>query len=307
MTEEPVVLTLLNPRVTRILAVTRFLAILALAGAVTSSCRTPRRAGRIRLDSAKLVVSLIGMESTAAESNAQYPVAYQLSGCSETTNGTTQPDGKILFQSDKFFRDQLCELKVRALYESAEVRFVGEPGTLYWAKAFRIGEDARGQLVASANLQPLFERLIPRQPGRTFSLQVPVIFTPSPNDAPVTASLDCNPRIANVAEYSDPAGAPNKSFTFTVEARGDTKYACKNLWISAGGIGQKYQGRIVEGSFDGFPDANVKLSAVEIIPVPRVEGPNSQGSNSGDVDVTTSPGSCGAGEIFNTVTRTCEK
>jgi len=291
-------------------SVARFLALALLLTATLAACRTPRRAGRIRLDAAKLVVSPIGLEATAAESNSQFPVAYQLSGCAETTNGTPQADGKILFQSDKFFRDQLCDLKVRALYQSADLRFVGEPGTLYWAKAFKIGEDARGQLIASANLQPLFERMIPRQPGKTFTLQVPVIFTPAANDAPVTASLDCNPRVANVAEYADPAGASNKSFTFTIEARGDTRYACKYLWISAGGIGQKYQGRVVESSFDGFPDANVKLSAIEIVPVPRLEsgpGGNNGGGNSGDVDVVTSPGSCASDEVFNTVTRMCEK
>ncbi len=293
----------MNPRVAS------FVALAILLGATVSSCKTPRRAGRIRLDSAKLYVSPIGLEATAAESNSQFPVAYQLSGCTETTNGTLQSDGKILFQSDKFFRDQLCDLKVRALYQSADLRFVGEPGTLYWAKAIKIGEDTRGQLFASANLQPLFERVIPRQPGKTFSLQVPVIFTPAANDAPVTASLDCNPRIANVAEYADPAGSPNKSFTFTVEARGDIKYSCKYLWISAGGIGQKYQGRVVESSFDGFPDANVKLAAVEVIPVPRIESGNSgnNGGYGGDVDVVTSPGSCASGEVFNTVTRMCEK
>lgn len=278
------------------------LVVAGLTGLTIASCRTPRRAGRVRMDSAKLMVSPIGFEATAAESNSQYPVAYQLAGCSETTNGTVQPDGKILFQSDKFFKDQLCEMKVRALYDSVEVRFVGEPGTLYWAKAFRIGEDATGQMIATANLQPLFERVIPRQPGKTFTLEVPVIFTPSANDAPLTASLDCNPRIANVAEYADQAGTPNKSFTFLVEARSDTKYACKYLWVSAGGVGQKYQGRIVESTFDGFPDAKVKLSAVEVIAVPRVETPGG-----GDVDVVASPGSCAAGEVFNTVTRVCER
>ena len=187
------------------------------------------------------------------------------------------------------------------------MRFIGEPGTLYWAKSVKIGEDRTGQYVATANLQPMFERIIPRQPGRTFTLQIPVIFAPAPNDAPISASLDCNPRIANVAEYSDASGAPNKTFTFVAEARADTKYSCKFLWVSAGGIGQKYQGRVTEQTFDGFADAQVKLNPVELIMVPRNDAGSGSDAAIGDVNVTTSPGSCASGEVFNIVTRLCEK
>ncbi len=275
---------------------------LALIGSAFNACRTPSQASRIRPETAKLSVTLIGMEIPSAESNAQSPVAYELSGCSETTNGSPQPDGKVLFMSEKFLRDQPCDLKVRALYSSAETRFIGEPGALYWAKSVKISEDKTGQLVATANLQPMFERLIPRQPGKTFTIQVPVIFSPAANDAPISASLDCNPRIANVAEYSDTSGAPNKSFTFVAETRADTKYSCKSLWVSAGGIGQKYQGRVTEVTFEGFSDATVKLTPIELIAVPR-----SDSGGGGDINVTTSPGSCATGEVFNTVTRMCEK
>ena len=278
-----------------------------IVGIAFAGCRTPRRADQVAGDNAKLFVSLIGMETTSAESNAQSPVAYELSGCTETTIGSLQTDGTVLFKSGKFLRSQICDLKVRALYSSADTRYIGEPGTLYWARSVKIGEDKIGQFVATANLQPMFERVIPRQPGRTFTIQIPVIFTPAPNDAPISASLDCNPRIANVAEYSDASGASNKSFTFVAEARADTKYACKFLWVSAGGIGQKYQGRVTEQNFDGFADAQVKLNPVELILVPRNESGNGSEAAGGDVNVTTSPGSCASGEVFNIVTRLCEK
>ena len=277
-------------------------AVILAAATTLSTCRTPRRAGRVQMDSAKLVVAVIGLETTATESNAQAPIAFQLSGCTETTTGNVQPDGTILFKSDKFFRDQFCDLKVRALYDSADVRFIGEPGTLYWAKAIKISENNSGQLVSKANLQPMFERIIPRQPGRTFTLQIPVIFSPAPNDAPITASLDCNPRIANVAEYADTNGKPNLSFTFVAESRTDTKFSCKYLWVSAGGIGQKYQGKISEPTLDGFADAAIKLNPVELIAVPLADS-----ATGADINVTTSPGSCASGEVFNTMTRMCEK
>ena len=278
-----------------------------VVGSAFTGCRTPRRADQVTGDTAKLFVSLIGMETTSAESNAQSPVAFELSGCTETTVGSLQADGTVLFKSGKFIRSQICDLKVRALYSSADTRYIGEPGTLYWAKSVKIGEDKTGQFIATANLQPMFERLIPRQPGRTFTIQIPVIFTPAPNDAPISASLDCNPRIANVAEYSDASGAANKTFTFVAEARADTKYTCKFLWVSAGGIGQKYQGRVTEQTFDGYADAQVKLNPVELILVPRNESGLGSDAAGGDVNVTTSPGSCANGEVFNIVTRLCEK
>ncbi|MEY4632400.1 MAG: hypothetical protein RIQ81_2520 [Pseudomonadota bacterium] len=280
---------------------------LVLIATMLPGCRTAAKASRIPANLGKLSVTLIGVETPSQEANSQYPRAYELTGCVERTNGTLEADGTVSFQAEKFSRDQTCELKIRALYSSPDLKYITEPGVLYWGRNIRVVESMTGQLIARANMQPVFERMIARQPGRTFTIQVPVIYKPAENDAPVTASLDCTPRMANVAQYPD-ANTANQTFEFVAEVRTDTKFACKYLWVSAGGIGQKYQGTLAAVSFEGYPDAVVKLDPVELREVPR--SGNIQGAlpgGGGAVDVTTSPGACAADEVFNTLTRMCEK
>lgn len=281
-------------------------AALAAAASFLPSCRTAAKASRIAPSLGKLSVTLIGVETPSQEANSQFPRSYELTGCVEKTNGLLETDGTVSFQAEKFPRDQACELRIRALYNATDLKYVTEPGVLYWGRNIRISESLTGQLVARARMQPVFERILARQPGKTFNIQVPVIHTPAINDAPVTASLDCTPRIANVARYPE-AGGANQTFEFLVEARTDIKFTCKYLWVSAGGIGQKYQGTLAARSFEGYPEAVVKLDPVELREVPRpgnIEGTTPGG---GAVDVTTSPGACAADEVFNTLTRMCEK
>jgi hypothetical protein len=275
-----------------------------------AGCRTPTKANRIAATLGKLNVTLIGVEAFTSEprnSNEIPARTYELSGCTETVNGSLEQDGTVTFQAGKFDRSQPCELKIRALYNASDIRFVAEPGVIYWSRNVRISDTLTGQMVARANMQPVFERIVPRQPGKAFVIQVPVIYSPAVNDEPVTASLDCTPRIANVARYPD-GGGPNKIFEFVTEVRTDTKFTCKYLWVSAGGIGQKYEGKLSGTPFEGFPDATIKLEPVELREVPRQPELNrSLPPGTGSIDVTTSPGACAADEVFNTLSRMCEK
>jgi hypothetical protein len=266
-----------------------------------SACRTAKRSIRVDPQVASVKVSMLGVDP---ELDASLSIIWELTGCVPSVNGVKDPDGSVVFKSPSLKRLAVCQVKGQALEaEPQGITFSTAEKILYWSREVVIKEDDSGQFYAQARLQSVFQRSSP--PGTTFRVDVPVVFSPQAGETLITATLDCSPPLLSYVATWKALPSPGEGvFEFAGQMNASTPaWTCARLWVSVDGVGQKYLGTWdPPASFTPSPTEVAKLAKVTLAPWgPRPPEPQ------GNVSVTTRPGSCAEGEIYNIATRKCEK
>ena len=265
-----------------------------------SACRTTKRAIRVDQPTASVKIAMLGLDP---ELDAKLSLIWELSGCVPTVNGVKNPDGTVVFKSPSLKHLAICQVKARPLEGEPEgITFSTSEKILYWARDIVIKEDQSGQYYSEARLQPLFKPVTP--PATSFRVDAPVVFSPLGGENLITATLDCSPLLLSYVATWKPSATPGEGvfeFAGQIDAASPT-WTCARIWVSVDGIGQKYLGTWDPAhSFVPSPTVLTTLPKITLAPwAPPPETP-------GGISVSTRPGSCPDGHIYNIATRTCEK
>jgi len=276
----------------------------ALVVASVAGCRTGKRGVRVGSESASVRVNMIGIDPSFDKDAS---LVFELTGCTATTTGKRDGETSVVtFTGTGIKRQAICQIKVRTIEANPPgITFTAEPSLVYWARELLVVEDTIGQLVGTARLQPVFQRNVPREPGKSFAVVAPVTFTPQAGEKMINATLDCAPQLPNVGVWK-PGTTGNGMFEFVAEIGAEKNYQCARIWVSADGVGQKYRGVYsAAAKFEAAADLRFELPPVALElqqPPPSVPPREDTG-----VAVSTKPGSCAADEIYNIATRKCEK
>ena len=267
---------------------------------LVGGCTPSKRGVQVGPQAVVAKIHMIGLDSRFASDEN---VVYEMSTCVSPFNGTKGIDGVITFSAPGLKKAAQCQIKVKTLrVDDPGITFTTEPSVLYWARSVTLSEDTSGALMGTALLQQTYGVVVPAEPSKIFSLSIPVKF---PDDklppGPVTANLDCAPLLENPSLLKATTAA-NASFEFVVEFTANTKYKCTNIWVSSAGDGRKYVGKWIPDGTTAEVTAGVKLSLpkvdLNLVP-PVVVDPTG-------ITVSTKPGSCEAGKVYNSTTRVCE-
>lgn len=218
-------------------------AMLLVALATTSvACRTPRQAVRIGSSAAELKVK---MEGLSPDDIGRSAWIYELSGCVAALNGTLKADeGIVSFRAPGLRRDlNGCQFTVRVATPPADVRAVpgAESGVLYLARDLLIRNSAEGELVATAPLQKLFER-VQGDLRSSFTLKLKLEFPDEREAGPVTGALQCDPAIVGVGSYD--GNSKSGEMRFLIGVNSQQAYRCEQIYINVGGRLQLYRSEL---------------------------------------------------------------
>jgi hypothetical protein len=271
-------------------------------GLVASGCRSGRKASKVGDEPIKMQVELFGLNQ---EDQNQKDWIYEISGCVNAVNGTLSEENVVTFASTDFRLGQSCQVRIKTSPGSeAGIQFLpGEENVLYWAREVAIGTDVKGGFRARAALQKLFTRK-PLATAGSFALRFDTEFDRDENGTLITATLNCDPGIGNVGTYV--AQDKRKGwFKFDVAINQDTNYACKTLWVSVGGVGNKYRVDIPQaaGVFTGKVGASVKVETP--LKLDYLEPPPVPNGDNVAIEVESVESCTDSGKVFDTTTKTC--
>lgn len=265
-----------------------------------AGCTPSKRGVQVGAQPAQANITMVGMDPRfAADEN----VVYEMSTCVAPFNGAKGEGGVVSFKAPGLKKAAQCQIKVKTLVANPPgITFNTEPAVLYWARSVTLSEDTAGALAGIALLQQTYSVEVPQDPAKVFTVSAPVKFPsevlPPP---PVTARLDCTPAITNPGSFKA-TSAMEGDVTFVIELGTDTKFKCTNIWIGAAGDGFLMVGK-------WLPDgAAIEVAAGSKVSLPKVDLATVAPPvvDNGAVQVVTKPGDCGAGKVFNSMTRQCE-
>lgn len=279
-----------------------------------SSCRSARRGVRVGNDTATLKVTMVGLDpADQGRTGLAGNWLYELSGCVSALNGELGDDNVLTFMSAGFKEGLTCQLRVKSFGQPpAGVTFSSgsEQGVYYWARNLIIKTDAQGGLIAEATLQKLFVIDAGDAASKAFTLNVPVKFATPEATKPITAQLVCTPAIARLGVYPDDNPIEG-AFTFAVPIERETAYDCAEIVVGAGGIAQKYRGRIPDEArkFTATPAGATQLSKtieLKLQSNPTQPSQPTQPPGTPGVDVEVTADDCAKeGKEFDTVAHRC--
>lgn len=278
--------------------------VLSVTALGTTSCRTSRKGVRVGSEAASLKLQMVNLDE---KDQGKANWLYELSGCTGALNGELgADDSNIVTFSAVGLKPGLtgCQFRIKVVSAPAGIIFAAdaEQNVLYWTRDLELTSDATGQLSAIAGLQKLYQDVPSPDAALSFTLKVPVTFAAAEAGIPVTGEMKCNPPIANIGLYAA-TDAKSGVLTFPVAINAETPFACTQLFVSVAGIAGKYLGALSGDAahFKGVPSQTTTTSAVavtlqKIAPTPPT---------SNNVDVSTKPGECKAGEAYDTAKHAC--
>lgn len=268
--------------------------------ASASACVPTKREVPIGSQPIEAKVSMVGLDARFAN---DANLLFEMSTCVSAFNGARNTDGSVSFKAPGLKKGIQCQIKVKHLQSTIPgITFTDEPQVLFWARSVTLTEDTAGALTGSALLQQTYKIETPEDPVKVFSITAPVKF---PGDAlppaPLTARIDCTPSLAAPGSFKAGTGVEGE-FQFAFEFGSETKFKCTNIWVGSAGNGFFMAGKYLPdgAALEVSAGAKVTLPKVDLALVGTVNPP------AGAVHVSTKPGDCGPGKIFNSMTRVCE-
>ncbi len=285
---------------------------------IIEGCRSEPRALKVGASQANLIVKL---EKLSAQAMDRATWTYYIEGCvGRLESQEIVGDGDIKFSSSSLHPGLTgCTfgIETNSLPNGIKVSNPAQPNLLYLAQNVTVNSDQEGQLRATATLQQLFSGLETPTGIKTFDLTLPVTFPEIETATAVTGALECAPEIPIVGQYTktdDKSGTLRFKVALTVDEK---TYTCKNLYVNADGVLQKYKAplNLVDGRFIAKATAEVQLptqnlerqAPVSVAPAPPAPPPAPEKVPAKHlVTVTLSPAVCTEGKVFDLSSRDCK-